>query len=148
MLCGSMQKARPNPLVRLSRLSAKRRWLLIRAIVVVSAAAAAVALLPFRRAIRFGAITRQAGGQLDVGDCVWAVEAAARSLPWRTVCIEKGLAVQRLLRSSGVDAVLHYGARHSRDDGKLEAHVWVSVGRTIVIGGEEAKDFREIATFA
>jgi hypothetical protein len=143
-----MQKARPNPLVRLSRLSAERRRLLIRALFVVSAAAAAVALLPFRRAIRFGAITRHRGAQLDVADCVWAVEAAARSLPWRTMCIEKGLAVQRLLRSSGVDAVLHYGARQSRDDGKLEAHVWVTVGSTIVIGGEDATNFREIATFA
>jgi hypothetical protein len=148
MVRSSMQKVRPNPLVRLSRLSAERRWLLVRAVFVVTAAAAAVALLPFRRAIRFGAITRHGAAQLDVGDCVWAVEAAARSLPWRTMCIEKGLAVQRLLRSSGVDAVLHYGARHGRDAGTLEAHVWVSVGSKIVIGGEEAKDFREIATFA
>jgi hypothetical protein len=61
------------------------------------------------------------------------------------MCIEQGLAAQRMLRSAGAEAVLHYGAQH--EPAKLAAHVWVSVGGTIVIGGEEAADFREIATF-
>lgn len=68
-------------------------------------------------------------------------------MPWRTMCIEKGVAVQRLLRKSGVDAQLHYGARHEPGSGKLQAHVWVTVGGEAVIGGEEAVDFNEIATF-
>lgn len=80
-------------------------------------------------------------------ECVWAVEAIARRLPWRTVCIQKGLAVQRLLRSSGVDAILHYGARRAPDSGELEAHVWVTVAGEAVIGGEEAVGFAEIAAF-
>jgi hypothetical protein len=74
------------------------------------------------------------------------VEAAGRRLPWRTVCIEKGLAAQRLLRQGGADARLHYGARHS-DTGKLEAHVWVSVEDTVVIGGEEADGFAELGVY-
>lgn len=80
-------------------------------------------------------------------DCVWAVEAAGQRLPWRTMCIQKGLAVQRLLRSGGVDAVLHYGAARTKDTGKLEAHVWVSVEGVTVIGGEEAPLFTEVAAF-
>ena len=68
-------------------------------------------------------------------------------MPWRTLCIEKGLAVQRMLRRGGVDAVLHYGARRSVKTGELEAHVWVSVSGEIVIGGEEALGMPELARF-
>jgi hypothetical protein len=84
---------------------------------------------------------------LDPADCVWAIEAAARRLPWRTMCIEKGLAAQRLLRRSGVDAVLHYGARHNDDEGRLEAHVWVTVDGKTIIGDQSPLHFTELATY-
>jgi len=80
-------------------------------------------------------------------DYVWAVEALARRVPWRTVCIQKGVAVQRLLRMHGWNAVLHYGARNPGGASDLEAHVWVSVDDAIVIGGEEAGGFVEIARY-
>jgi hypothetical protein len=135
------------PLARFYRLPSDRRRTLARACVVLTAASAAVAFLPFRKAIEFGAtpLRRQFG--LSAEACVWAVEAAARRLPWRTMCIQKGLAVQRLLRTAGVDAVLHYGARRGADSGKLEAHVWISVDGRTVIGGEEAAGFPELAVF-
>jgi hypothetical protein len=63
------------------------------------------------------------------------------------MCIEKGLAVQRLLRQSGVDALLHYGAQQIPSSGKLQAHVWVTVGGDAVIGGEEAAGFAELARY-
>lgn len=114
----------------------------------LAAASAGLALLPFRRAIRFGSIELgRAGIAPDAGECVWAVETAARYLPLRTMCIEKGLAVQRLLRQSGADARLHYGARHHAQSGKLEAHVWVSLDGVILIGGEEAHGFAEVAVY-
>lgn len=80
-------------------------------------------------------------------ECVWAVETASRYLPLRTMCIEKGLAVQRLLRRSGAVARLHYGARHDPQTGKLQAHVWVSLDGAILIGGEDAAGFAEVATY-
>jgi hypothetical protein len=52
-----------------------------------------------------------------------------------------------MLRSSGIDAVLHYGARHHPVTGKLEAHVWVTVDGRAVAGGEDAPQFAEIATY-
>lgn len=85
--------------------------------------------------------------RISIDDVVWAVEAAARRVPWRTMCIEKGLAVQRMLRSGGVDAILHYGARYHRETGKLEAHVWVTVDGCPVIGGAEAGNFAAIASY-
>lgn len=108
----------------------------------------AVAFLPFRRAIGYGSVpVRAADGKTAVVDWVWAIEAAASRLPWRTMCIEKGIAIQRLLRKSGIDAVLHYGARRETASGKLEAHVWVTVAGRAVMGGEQAPDFAEIAIF-
>lgn len=142
-----MQITGAMPLLRLCRMSPARRRLIVRAAVALTAASAAVALLPFRWAVRFG--SRRIRGQtaLMPSECAWAVEAAARRLPWRTMCIEKGLAVQRLLRSGGVNAVLHYGARQNKIDGKLEAHVWVSVATETIIGGDQAADFAELASY-
>ena len=124
-----------------------RRQVLLRAAAILTAASATVALLPFRTAIRFGSVPLNHRGNVTLEECVWAIEAAGRRLPWRTVCIEKGLAAQRMLRGAGIDAVLHYGARHADGSGKLQAHVWVSVAGETVIGGEEAANFAEIATY-
>jgi hypothetical protein len=63
------------------------------------------------------------------------------------MCSEKGLAAQRRLRRGGIDARLHYGARHDPASGKLEAHVWVTVDGLSVVGGEEAKDFAELESY-
>jgi hypothetical protein len=147
ILCGIVPMTRAGPLTRLNRLSAERKRLLVRAVFVLTAASAAVACLPFRRAIRLGSVPVAGVAETSIEDCVWAVEAAARRLPWRSVCIDKGLAVQRMLRSGGVEAVLHYGARHHPDERKLEAHVWVTVGDRAVIGGDEAAEFAPLATY-
>jgi hypothetical protein len=147
MLLTSMQEARSTPIETFHRLSSEQRWLLLRAVRVLSTASAIVAVLPFKRAVSFGCVLRRQNRGAAVGDFVWAVTAAAKRLPWRTKCIEQGLAVQRMLRQSGVDAVLHYGARHDPQSGRLEAHVWVSVGGETIIGGEEASGFAEIAAY-
>lgn len=136
-----------TPMTRFYRLSRERRQLVWRAAIALTAASAAVALLPFRKAIEFGSIPLKRPNGVTAGDCVWAVEAFARRVPWPAMCIQKGLAVQRLLRSGGVDAVLHYGANRSAETGELQAHVWVSVSGETVIGGEEAVGFAEVATF-
>ena len=146
MLETVMTMSRAGSVARLRRLDWRQRRLLLRTLVLLAVASAEVAFLPFRIAIRFGSrgFGRQ---QWSADDCVWTVEAAARRLPWRTMCIEKGLVAQRLLRSSGIDAVLHYGARHHPESGKLEAHVWVTVEGRAVIGGAEAGDFALIASY-
>lgn len=119
----------------------------MRAAIALTAASAAVAGLPFRRAIKFGAIPLRNRGGLTAEDCVWAVEAVGRRLPWQSVCIQKGLAVQRLLRSSGIDALLHYGVRRNGDADKLEAHVWVTAEGETIIGGDDAPQFAEVSIF-
>lgn len=62
-------------------------------------------------------------------------------MPFRALCFEQGLTLQRMLRSRGRDACLHYGISPGEP---LEAHVWVSLDGVIVCGGEEAKRFAEV----
>lgn len=84
-------------------------------------------------------------------DIRWAVLAAARRVPWRTVCIHRGLAAQVMLRRRGAPSRLFYGARSdgSPDEGSqgLAAHVWVKLGDRIVVGGEGAEQFAVLAAF-
>lgn len=135
-----------HPIIRLFRLSPARRRLLILASFVLTSASAAVALLTFRRAMRFGLVPLGASHN-SAADVVWAIEAASRRLPWRTVCIEKGLAAQRMLRRCGLPAILHYGARDGADAQLLQAHVWVTIHDRIWIGGEEAPHYAELASY-
>ena len=118
----------------------------------LAASAAAIRMLPFKRvaasAARAGAgRTRPAGESELVRELVWAVEAAARRVPWRTVCFQKGLALHWMLRRRGIASLLHYGVGKAVEGEALAAHVWVSVGGEIVIGGEEAPRFACLATF-
>ena len=123
MICRKMQ-ARPHPIVRFRRLDPSRRWLLVRF------GAAPLGITP-----------------TDVDACIGAIQAAASRLPWRAVCIEQGLAAQRMLRQGGIEARLHYGIRNAGASAKLEAHVWVSVDGRTIIGGREAPDFAEVAVY-
>ena len=134
-------------MVRASRLSGERKRLILRATLLLGLASAAVALLPFRRAIRLGSVPLGKRRLASAEDVVWAVEAVAKKLPWRAMCIEQGLVAQRMLRGCGIDALLHYGARHHPDTRKLEAHVWVSVNGVDVIGGDEAAGFALVASY-
>lgn len=132
-------------ILKLRQLGTQRRRLLLRAVVWLVIASLAVALLPFSKAIRLG--SPSVGGRVTVSveDVIWAVKTAGRRLPLRTLCIEEGLAVQRMLRAGGIDAILHYGAR--QDLHKLEAHVWVTVDGRTVIGGEQVREFAPLASF-
>jgi hypothetical protein len=140
-------RSRSGITAKWSRLSGERRRLLLRAILSLAGASIGLTLLPFRRAIRLGCVPlAKVRGRAQAEDYVWAVRAAASRVPWRAMCIEQGLALQRLMRPDGFDARLHYGARPDGDSGKLQAHVWVTVDEIAVIGGGET-GFAEVATY-
>ena len=132
-------------LAKFWRLEPGRRLLLMEAAATLALAAAALALLPFKRAIRIGAVPLRRDSPADAYEVVAAIETAALRLPWRNVCIHKGIAAQRMIRRRGLDARLHYGI--GKDDGRLAAHVWVSLDGVPVIGGEEADAFAPVGAF-
>ena len=74
-----------------------------------------------------------------------AVLAWGRRLPWRAKCFEQGLAAAWMLRRRGLAYSLHYGASN---DSSLTAHVWVTSGKTPVVGCENRDAFSLLATFS
>ncbi len=67
----------------------------------------------------------------EVADVVWAVESAARILPFRLLCLPQSLAAKYLLgKSEGV--VMHIGVNKDIVKG-FEFHAWVEKkGKTII----------------
>ena len=132
---------------RFGALEWRERLVLGEALAALVLSSVAVAILPFRRAIRLAAGVRAEGSAADAAEIrriVWGLGRVAREAPWRARCFQQGLAVQVMLRRRGVDAVLRYGVG-KRPDGELAAHVWVTVGTTTVIGGEVVSAYREVA---
>jgi hypothetical protein len=139
------------PLHRLARLSWADRFLLAEGLATLAGASLAIRLLPFRRLVRAASALGRGEAKAAEEDAlvrriVWAVRAASRRVPWKTVCFQCGLATHVMLRRRGIGSFLHYGVSQTRPEG-LKAHVWVSVAGRDVIGGEEAADFTCLATY-
>lgn len=137
---------------RLARISRQRRRLLAEALLQVTLASAVIATRPFCTSVAFGSrpLGRAGRRRAETAETIalvrWSVEAAASRVPWRALCFQKGLALQRMLRRRGIPAHLHYGIGKI-DDGAIEAHVWVAAENAIAIGGEAAAGFATVAIF-
>ncbi len=136
--------------MRLIRLGWRRQLMLAEALGAIAAASLAVRFLRFERAVRVGARRLPDQSPPDpaaaCGEVRWSLVAVATRVPWRAVCFQQGLALQWMLRRRGIDARLHYGVGHD-ETGDLGAHVWISAGDAIVIGGEQAARFRTVAVY-
>lgn len=113
----------------------------------VAAASLAIKAAPFKKIGAFASRPPRKTRAADPAEIVQlrrAVQAWGRRTPWRVVCFQSALALQMLLRRRGVPATLHYGISQAE---ALKAHVWLSVAGEIVIGGEEAVRYTEVAAF-
>lgn len=63
--------------------------------------------------------------------------------PWKSTCLVKALAAQKMFSKRHIPHSIHFGVKKN-DSGKLEAHAWVSVHGTVVIGGESLGEFVEL----
>jgi hypothetical protein len=137
---------------RLKTIGFRDGLLLAEAVLAVTLASIAIAVLPFATLARM--LSSGRGPELGQGERQerllrkgrWAVEAAARRLPWRIVCFQKGLAFHAMMRRRGVATRLHYGVAQSPDEG-LRAHVWVTHGGAALVGGEVADQFVCLAIY-
>jgi len=75
----------------------------------------------------------------------WAVDTAARNLPWKPVCLPQAVAATRLLRRRGISSTLYLGIDPAAG---YDAHAWVRVGPLIVTGGPRPDRFSVVSTFA
>ena len=132
------------PSMRRRRFSLARLALHAEALGSILLASLAIRLLPFPRVAALGSRPAAGRGDADVAMLRGPVRGWARRVPWRAKCFESGVALRMMLARRGVGSTLHYGI--AREEG-LKAHVWLSVGDEIVIGGREADGFTEVGTF-
>lgn len=129
-------------------LLAPRHWATIaEAGGVLAAASILTRLLPFNRYIGLGARRRQGECRPADRDTARIIDAVADRLPFRAVCLQRGLALQWMLRRRGVEAVLHYGIQLTEAGEELAAHVWVSVGDDIILGAPQHQQYAEVARY-
>ena len=123
------------------------RLLVLEAIVALLPAALAVRFMPFARVVEGRRKVSRRRGSADPRRLARMVEIARGKVPWRAKCFESALCLRAMLRRRGIPSTLHYGIG-SAEDGALNAHVWLSVGGEVMIGGENAAQFACVATFS
>ena len=137
----------PAPPYRRSKpLGVRDGLLLAEAVLGLAIGALALSFLPFRQVIARAGHVRSARAQADVRRLRWAVDAAARRVPWGALCFARALALRAMLRRRGVASVLHYGIGRENAEA-LKAHVWLSVDGEVVIGGEAASRYACVGSF-
>ena len=81
-------------------------------------------------------------------DVSWAVQAVARHLPFRFVCLPQAMAAQRMLRRRGISSTLYLGVAPDRaTPNAIQAHAWLRAGNKIVTGEHEAVRHQKLASF-
>ena len=75
------------------------------------------------------------------------MDALGRRAPFRAVCLQRGIALQWMLRRRGIDAILHYGVQMPREAAKITAHVWVSVEGRVLLGAPQHEQYTEVARY-
>jgi hypothetical protein len=78
----------------------------------------------------------------------WAIDAVSRRVPWRCMCLERGVAATMMLRTRGIDSTFYLGVAREADGGPVRAHAWVRCGTYFVTGGEDHSRFAVVSTFA
>jgi hypothetical protein len=122
----------------------------VEASAMLALAAVVISLLPFKLLVRtlgWGSArpAKHERQGLWAAQLALAVERASRRVPWRTVCFHRGLATHWMLRRRGLESILHYGI--GQGEGRLGAHVWVSLDGRILIGADEAASHACVASF-
>jgi hypothetical protein len=138
---------------QLSRLTRHERARLVEAVGVMIVVEVLLRFLHFPRlAPRLGAHMAESADPPDAAareeatTIRWAVDAAARHLPWKPVCLPQAVTAQWMLRRRRIPCTLYLGV-DPRQEG-YDAHAWVRVGTVIVAGGPLQERFVVVSTFA
>ena len=123
---------------KLQRLSAKERWLLVQALVLLPLTLCGVHILSVSRwqhlLVRLARLRNISGPDLnslrdekatiqDAHEVARIVDIAARRGLYQANCLQQALVLEFLLRRDHIDSEIRFGAR--KEDGQLKAHAWV-----------------------
>ena len=142
--------------IRLPRRSLREWGCFMDALLSLTLAQLAVRFVPFGRiSRRLGIPNAESPGMnprhLDasLGLVSWALDAAARRLPWKCTCLVRALAAHAMLHRRRIPSTLYLGVQPDADRApRLSAHAWLRSGESYVTGGVEREAFTSVASFA
>jgi hypothetical protein len=122
----------------------------------LAAARLAILLLPFPRIGRYlgkmnppePELMNSQTGAAAASAVSWAIQRAARFLPFRAVCLPRALAGWQMLHRRGIAGRLHFGASRDAATAALRTHAWLDACGVEVTGYPEAHNCVEIGFFA
>lgn len=117
-----------NPIARLLRLPAPERRVVLAACAALPIAAAALAMVDFRRILAALPLPPRHARTPDVpaARVVSLIAAVAGDMAWQPTCLQRSLVAAWLLGKAGCACTLVVGLRHPGDR-PLDAHAWIEV---------------------
>ena len=124
------------------------RALVTEAAVMLVAARATLAILPFRWFEPWLSLNRaeDASNTTLVARVRRAVNIASRNLPLKVACLPQAMAAKVMLARRGTRSSLWIGAARA-DDGEMILHAWLEAGGTIVTGEAGQAGVTPVARF-
>ena len=75
-----------------------------------------------------------------------AVKRAAKYSIWRNKCLEQAITAKKMLKKRHIESTIYFGV--CKNNNKLEAHAWLKVNETFVVGEKNHKRFIVVAYFS
>ncbi|GAB5560618.1 MAG: hypothetical protein SynsKO_22650 [Synoicihabitans sp.] len=143
-----------TPLANFFRRPVSDWWLLIEAMEILIWSKIQLCITPFSRlAVPLGtpqAETLQRVSEShreQVSKISWAVQAVARYLPLRLVCLPQAMAASVMLNRRAIDSTLYLGVKMDQANA-LTAHAWLRSGIKWVTGADARRGQTIVACFA
>ena len=137
-----------NPIEKLKQHGPIQMLLLVEALILLVVFRAALGFVSVKRIIRM-TTSRRCESICDtsiaestveeVNRIIWAIRTIVRHSPVEFVCFPQSLTAYCMLRQRKIASSIVYGV--GRRDGVLVAHTWLTVQRSVVLGGEVIAEF-------
>lgn len=75
-----------------------------------------------------------------------AIKRAVAYSVWRNKCLEQSVTAKKMLKKRGISSTIYFGVRKTNN--KLEAHAWVKIGDTFVVGERNHETFTVVAYYS
>ena len=130
------------------RLTWAERRLVLEATICLAAARIAVLTVPFRIIVRWVSRSPENSACDDLlrRQVAWAIDVAAKNVPWNAVCLPQAMAAKAMLARRGCGSTFHLGAGFD-ENGKFVAHAWLAANGEIIVGAAGIQGLSPLAKF-
>ncbi|MBI4649371.1 MAG: lasso peptide biosynthesis B2 protein [Bacteroidia bacterium] len=140
--------------IKFLKINKKERWLFIEALYWSGISTLVIHTLPFRWYVSWlGKPAKEAPLQSIEGKdeiirlVQKALKRAKKYVWWKNKCFAQAVAAKKMLRKRGIFTTLYLGL-NTKEQNKIDAHAWISLGNIIIIGNLPDKEWKKIAIFS